>query len=257
MTKDSVGAIFMLTFELNAIIIASGVSIFSDFSINFSEVLCIKTEYISKEDLERIVKTHGDKIVVGYRRFKKVKKVSGYKKLEEIVSNHLSVITKAYLQEKEGYVAVVRFQIWPFLIFLILIGLIFIALQKPFKANIKEPEPFIDPEIPTIKEVETGTYEGKFISVPGYVKEEISSKYMELEVRNPEINDCIIVYELYYKNVLIGSSGDIYPGNKEKIEISEKLAYGIYDMRLIAKGYSLDKKTQYNSVSQKLELIIC
>ena len=56
---------------------------------------------------------------------------------------------------------------------------------------------------------------------------------------------------------MIGSSGDIYPGNKEKIEISEKLAYGIYDMRLIAKGYSLDKKTQYNSVSQKLELIIC
>ena len=220
-------------------------------------MLCIKTEYISKEDLERIVKTHGDKIVVGYRRFKKVKSVDGYKKLQELVSNHLSVISKAYGIENGGYVAVVRFQIWPVLILLALIGLIFIAWQKPFKANVIEPEPFIDPEIPTIKEVETGTYEGKFISVPGYVKEEISINYMELEVRNPEINDCVIVYELYYENLLIGSSGDIYPGNKGKIAICEKLAYGIYDMRLIARGYSLDKKVQYNSVSQKLELVIC
>ena len=220
-------------------------------------MLCIKTKYISKDDLEKIVKTHGDKIVVGYRRFKKVKMVDGYKKVEEIVSSHLSVITKAYRLENGGYVAVVRFQVWPILILLVLIGMIFLALQTPFKADIKEPEPFIDPEIPTIKEVETGVYEGKFISVPGYVREEVSSKYMSLEVRNPEINDCVIVYELYYDNLLIGSSGDIYPGNKGEIMICEKLAYGIYDMRLIARGYSLDKKEQYNCVSQKLELIVC
>lgn len=247
----------MLTFELRRFSSHQEYRYFPIFSISFSEVLCIKTEYISKEDLERIVKTHGDKIVVGYRRLKKVKAVDGYKKLEDIVSGHLSVITKAYSHENRGYVAVVRFQIWPIFILLILIGLIFLALQKPFKADIKEPEPFIDPEIPTIKEVETGTYEGKFMSVPGYVKEEISRKYMVLEVRNPEINDCVIVYELYHDNLLIGSSGDIYPGNKGEIEISEKLAYGIYDMRLIARGYSLDKKVQYNSLSQKLELIVC
>lgn len=247
----------MLTFELTRLSSHQEYRYFPIFSINFSEVLCIKTEYISKEDLERIVKTHGDKIVVGYRRFKKVKAVDGYKKLQDRVSSHLSVITKAYCHEKEGYVAVVRFQIWPILILLILIGLIFIGLQKPYKASTKEPVQFIDPEIPTIKEVETGTYEGKFLSVPGYVSEEISSKYMVLEVRNPEINDCIIVYELYYDNLLIGSSGDIFPGNKGTLEIGERLAYGIYDMKLIARGYSLDKKTQYNSVSQKLELIVC
>lgn len=247
----------MLTFELRRFSSHQEYRYFPIFSINFSEVLCIKTVYISKEDLERIVKTHGDKIVVGYRRFKKIKAVDGYKKLEEKVSGHLSVITKAYCLEDGGYVAVVRFQIWPILILLVLIGLVFLALQKPFKADIKEPEPFIDPEIPTIKEVESGTYEGKFMSVPGYVSEEISSNYMVLEVRNPEINDCIIVYELYYENLLIGSSGDIFPGNKGSLKIAKQLAYGIYDMRLIAKGYSLDKKKQYNSVSQKLELIIC
>lgn len=217
-------------------------------------MLCIKTEYISKEDLEKIVKTHGDKIVVGYRRFKKIKKVEGYKKIEGIVASHLSVITKAYRLEEGGYVAVVRFQLWPILAVLIVAGLVFIAVQRPYKANTREP--YIDPEIPTIKEVESGTYQGKLMSVPGYVRKEISRDCLELEVRNPEINDCIIVYELYYEDQLIGTSGEVYPGNKGKISF-DGFYVGIYDMKLMANGFSMDKKTVYNSVSQKVEIIIC
>ena len=203
------------------------------------------------------MKTHGDKIVVGYRRFRKIKTVEGYKKLEEIVARHLSVITKAYCQDDGGYIVVVRYQLWPIFAFIVLLWLIFIALQQPFKANTKVPMDYVNPEIPTIKEVETGEYQGKLMSVPGYVRKEISGDYLELEVRNPGINDCIIVYELFYDDRLIGSSGEVYPGNTGKISIKEGLPIGNYDMKLMAKGISMDKKTIYNSVSQKVEIIIC
>lgn len=219
-------------------------------------MLCIKREYISKSDLEKIIKTQGNEIVVGYCRFKRIKSIDGYKKAKEVISSHVSVITGAFRTDEGNYVLVVRFRLWPLWIILGLILAVFIVMKKPFKAEVREPVDYVNPELPTIIDDGETEYEGKLMSVPGYIKIEVSSNNKVLELRNPAINECILVYELFLEDRLIGRSNYIYPGNNASVNVSEIPESGTYEVKLLARGFSMDKKTEYNSVSQKIEIKI-
>ena len=61
---------------------------------------------------------------------------------------------------------------------------------------------------------------------------------------------------LVLEDRLIGRSNYIYPGNNASVNVSEIPESGTYEVKLLARGFSMDKKTEYNSVSQKIEIKI-
>jgi hypothetical protein len=74
-----------------------------------------------------------------------------------------------------------------------------------------------------------------------------------LELRNPIKNNCTLVYEIIYDEELIGTSGYIYPGQSQmvELELGEQTEAG--EIQIIAKGYSLDKKDEYSSLLQRVQ----
>ena len=88
-----------------------------------------KNNDISVDTLKELVKTHGDGIVTGYVRFKKVKDCKGYKDAEDKASLKLSHIVGGRLLPGNRYAAVIRFKA----IFFILLV---IALTNDTIANI-------------------------------------------------------------------------------------------------------------------------
>lgn len=211
-----------------------------------------KSNDISIEDLEKIIKVSGDKIVTGYIRFKKIKPVKGYQEARKRAAAHFSKITKARPLGNNQYVVVVRFYLIIFLIPLLLLGLIFSILQMSTKAVEKEFPQYILTQEPTIKEAES--YMGMYISVPGFTGLNTDCSNPQISVYNPVDNQCKIMFEVYYDNRKIGASSQIIPGEGELVFLNEVLHEGIYDIEIIARGYSMDGETSYNSVSQHIEL---
>ena len=111
---------------------------------------------------------------------------------------------------------------------------------------------YIDPEIPTVKVVED--YEGRYISVPGIKAVCVEKEAPLIWVNNPAINDCALLYQVYYQEELIGESGYVYPGQKESVNLKLPAQKDVREVMVIAKGYSLDKKEEYNSLRQKVEV---
>ena len=215
--------------------------------------MCISTSRISKKSLESIVKVSGDKVVTGYVRFKKIKSIDGYKKACERASNHLSVIQGGIVLANGTYVVKVRYRGIIFLLPL-LIGLIFLLIGScSYQGKEIESPSYIDPEIPTVKVVED--YEGKYISVPGIKAVCVEKEEPKICLTNPEINDCTLLYQVYFQEILIGESGYIYPGQKESVNLKIPAEKEVCEIVVIARGYSLDKKTEYNSLKQKVEVI--
>lgn len=211
-----------------------------------------KSRDISIEDLEKIIKVSGDKIVTGYIRFKKVKPVNGYDEARKRAVLHFSVVSKAREIENNQYAVVVRFHPLLFIIPLIILGLIFAILQISTQAIEKEVPEYIPTQEPTIKEAES--YVGMYISVPGFTKMDTSKDKPEIQVYNPSDNSCALLFEIYYDNQKIGESTLIIPGEMEIVPIKRLSFTGRYDIEIVAKGFSLEGDVAYNSVSQKIEL---
>lgn len=216
------------------------------------EVMCINTSEISKKSLESIVKVSGDRIVTGYKRFKKVKAIEGYKKACERAAMHLSVISGGISLQGGTYAVKVRFRLIVFLI-PILIGLLFLFIGRlNYMAKERDIPEYVNPEIPTVKVVED--YEGLYISIPGIRSSVVSKTSPQMEVYNPISNNCALVYEVFFKEEVIGKSGSIYPGQKESIALAIPFMEGCYEVKVVTKGISLDGKTEYNSLFQTVEL---
>ena len=216
------------------------------------EVVYIRSSEISKKSLESIVKVSGDKIVTGYVRFKKIKSICGYKKACERAGNHLSVITGGRKLENGTYVVKVRYRGIVFLLPL-LIGLIFLLIGScSYQGKEREIPSYVDPEIPTVKVVED--YEGRYISVPGIKAVCVEKEMPLIWLTNPAINDCTLLYQVYFQDELIGESGYVYPGQEEAVEIKIPVKESVYEITVVAKGYSLDKKVEYNSLRQKVKV---
>lgn len=214
------------------------------------EVVCINTSEISKKSLESIVKTSGDGIVTGYVRFKKIKPIEGYQKACERARIHLSKITGARRLKDGTYALVVRFRLIVFII-PVLIGLLFWLIGRlTYKAEELPPKEYINPEQPTVIVAEE--YVGKYISVPGIRETMVTADIPQMELYNPAINDCTLLYKVFYEEAQIGQSGYIYPGQKELVTLNLPENKGVYEVKVIAKGYSFDRKTAYNSLVQKV-----
>lgn len=215
------------------------------------EVMYISTSEISKKSLESIIKTSGDRVVTGYVRFKKVHPMEGYKKACEVARKHFSKITKGRLLENGTYAVVVRFKLIVFIIPLV-IGLLFFMLgQVNYKAKEIIQEETNPPELPTV--IIAKDYEGMYIDIPGIKALKISRDNPVLELRNPIKNNCTLVYEIIYDEEVIGTSGYIYPGQSQmvELELGEQTEAG--EIQIIAKGYSLDKKDEYSSLLQRVQ----
>lgn len=211
-----------------------------------------KSKDISIEDLEKIIKVSGDKIVSGYIRFKKVKPVKGYQEARKRAAAHLSKITKARPLGNNQYAVVVRLYLIIFLIPLVLLALIFLILQMSTKAVEKEFPEYILTQEATIKETES--YMGMYMSVPGFTGVDTSCDNPQISVYNPVNNQCKLMFEVYYGDSKIGESSRIIPGEEENVFLSKVSHAGIYDIQIIARGYSMDGETAYNSVSQQIKL---
>lgn len=167
---------------------------------------------------------------------------------------HFSKITKARLSGNNQYAVIVRFHPIIFIIPILLLGLIFAILQISTQAIEKEPPEYIPTQEPTVKEAES--YVGMYISVPGFTKMEVSRGKPEIQVYNPSDNICALLFEIYHDNHKIGESGLILPGDKDMISIDKLSFTGRYEIEVVAKGFSLEGDTAYNSVSQKIELYV-
>ena len=214
--------------------------------------MCIRASEISKKSLESIVKVSGDKIVTGYVRFKRIKSIDGYKKACERARNHLSVVCGGRKLENGTYAVKVRYRVIIFVIPL-LIGFVFLLIGScSYQGKEREFPSYIDPEIPTVKVVED--YEGRYISVPGIKAVCVDKEAPFIWLTNPATNDCTILYQVYFQEELIGESGYIFPGQNESVSIKIPDQKEVSEIIVVAKGYSLNKKVEYNSLRQKVEV---
>ncbi len=223
------------------------------------EVLLIAqtTKDISIDMLKKLIKVSGDKIVTGYVRFKKIKPCKGYKEAKKKALWHLSRVYKARPNEDGSYAAVIRFN-WIFIIIPLLVFLIFIniMMQRP-KAKIREEiqTPFyIDPE--SVIEDYSNNITELYINVPGFSDINMDESNHIMSLYNPEENEAILQYEIYIQNQLVESTEGILPGMDVEINFYERLSKGMYKMKIITKACSLNGETEYNSVSQTIQLTV-
>lgn len=217
------------------------------------------TSDISRESLEKIIKVSGEEVVTGYTRFRKIKPVKDYKEAQKRAYRHFSKIIKGRKLENGKYAVVVRFRLIIFIL-PIIIGVLFWGLwQINTKALEKESETqYIYPEIPTINVVETedNLDNSFYISVPGIVSETIEYSNPEIVLYNPDGNQCSLLYEAYYGDYLLGKSNLILPGEEGKINLGKVPQSGVFFIDIVAKGFSINGKIAYNSVSQHVQITV-
>lgn len=162
----------------------------------------------------------------------------------------MSVIQGGRKLENGTYVVKVRYRIIVFFIPLI-VGLIFTLIGScSYQGKEREVPSYIDPEIPTVKVVDD--YEGRYISVPGIKAVCVKKEGPLIELTNPAMNDCTLLYQVYFEKELIGESGYIYPGQKESVAFKLPKEKDVEEIIVVAKGYSLDKRVEYNSLRQRV-----
>ena len=211
------------------------------------------------EDLEKLVKVMGDGCVTGYVRFKKIKEVKGYDDAGKRAAKHLSKIKAGRPMDNGRYAAVVRFRLILLIIPFVALGLWAAFFWNRTNARVKEPvKREYETEIIQIAETDApdntdnNEYSNLYITVPGYTHCTVSSSNTALAVKNPAGNECMMQYVIYVGNNVIGESDLLSPGETGRVEIYWELTTGEYDGVLVTLSYSMDGKTQFNSVNQDL-----
>ncbi len=205
------------------------------------------------------MKARGDDCVAGYVRFRKIKPCKGYKDAENKAALRLSKITAGRPLEDGKYAAVVRFRLLPFLIpaaaFLLVLGILKGITADAMVREEETSEYVLEPEPQPVTERSTeNIYAGLYISVPGYTDCGISAGQRGLTLYNPPENECLLQYSIYIRDSLVASTGRLEAGEYESVDFYDRLAPGRYTAELIAKAYSRDGKTEFNSVSQQIIL---
>ena len=197
--------------------------------------------------------------MTGYVRFRKIKPCKGYKDAENKAALRLSKITAGRLLENGKYAAVVRFRLLPFLIpaaaFLLVLGILKGITADAMVREEETSEYIFEPEPEPVTERGTeNIYAGLYISVPGYTDCVLSEGQRGLSLFNPPENECLLQYSIYIRDSLVASTGLLEAGEYGSVDFYDRLAPGRYTAELIAKAYSRDGKTEFNSVSQQITL---
>lgn len=216
-----------------------------------------KTGDISVNTLEELVKTHGDGIVTGYVRFKKIKKCKGYKDAGNKAAVRLSKIKGGRLISENEYAAVIRFRWIILLLLLLLTVLLFFLLKTKIKAKIREEETTgiletIEETI-TKPEQDDKVFIPETMDIPGFSDITVSSDSKNIVLYNPMNNKCMLGYRIISGSVCIYESGMIMPGEFETADIYNSLNKGVYRIKILTTGYTSDGK-ELNSVSQSVIL---
>lgn len=172
---------------------------------------------------------------------------------------HLSKIKAGRPLADGGYAAVVRFRLLPFLIPLAVILMAFVIVRSISpKASVKEEETTEHIIMPEPESATAGIlqneYAGLYISIPGYTDFRVSAAERGLVLYNPPDNRCLLQYQIYIQDEPVASTGKLEAGASETLDFYDRLSAGIYTVTLIARAYSQDGKTEFNTVSQQITL---
>lgn len=208
---------------------------------------------ISVNTLEELVKTHGDKIVTGFVRFKKVKKCKGYDSARDAALIRFSKISGGRMIGENEYAAVISLR-WLLLFILLILALLIWGLLKiKPKAQIRDPE--TTGIIETIAEYETDTEETRpdTMDIPGFCDMHLSEENREIVLYNPQSNNCKLLYQFIVGDNCFYKSSMLKPGDMTFANIYDSLHRGVYRMEIVTTGIG-DNEEQLNSVSQTIIL---
>lgn len=212
-----------------------------------------KTGDISVDTLEELVKTHGDGIVTGYVRFKKIKRCKGYKDAGNKAAVRLSKIKGGRLISGNEYAAVIRFR-WIILLFLLMLTVLLFCLWKT-KPKAKVREEATSGIVETIQETEQedAGFVPETMDIPGFSDMTVSPDSENIVLYNPMNNGCMLGYRIISGSAYIYESGMIKPGEFETADIYNRLNKGVYRIKILTTGYTIDGE-ELNSVSQSVIL---
>ena len=202
-----------------------------------------KKNDISADTLKELVKTHGDGLVTGYVRYKKVKACNGFKDAEDKASIKLSHIVAGRRLENNRYAAVIRFKAIFFVILFLCMLPVATLWRRDIPANVRESETSSIP-------VNLNT-----MDIPGYSDISMSKNSDGIILFNPENNPCGLEFYIYSGDKLVFKSGVLVPGKEERADIYNKFEPGIYEIQIITVGVTEDNE-KLNSVSQIIKLEI-
>lgn len=209
--------------------------------------------------LEKLVESSGDDIVEGIVRYRKVKECKGYKEAKKKACFRISGITGGRILETGGYAAVISYRwifiVIPLVILLLLLGLFYSISTRGREQQQVETEYYIEPES-TIYIAGENNKDVLYIDIPGFSDIEMTSDNHMLSFYNPSENECVLQYYIYVQDILVKTTDYIAQGEEELVDIYEMLGKGIHRMKIITKGFSEDKETEYNSVLQEIELTV-
>lgn len=218
-----------------------------------------KTGDISVDTLEELVKTHGDGIVTGYVRFKKIKSCKGYKDAGNKAAVRLSKIKGGRRISGNEYAAVIRFRWIIILLFFLLLSLLFLFFRIKTKAKIREEETtgIVETIAETVIQTEADTeiFIPDTMDIPGFSDISVSSENQNIVLYNPKDNKCMLGYRITSGSLCIYESEKIMPGKIETADIYNSLDKGIYRVKILTTGYTLDGK-ELNSVSQSVIIYV-
>lgn len=212
------------------------------------------------------MKNKGDECVKGFVRFRKVKPCKGFKDAEHKASARLSKIYAGRLQEDGSYAAVIRFRLIIWLIPLILILALLISLAiKSSNAGAKEREtetqaeyhrvlPVPDVTVPEPADGEN-RYEGLYIDIPGYCDCAVDGSNRGIMTYNPENNMCVMKYEFFTEGTMIAQTDIMAAGMAEYVDIYDAIQEGKNTVTVQTKSFSEDRRTEFSSVTQTIEIV--
>lgn len=205
---------------------------------------------ISVDTLEELVRTNGDGIVIGYVRFKNIKKCTGYKDAKDKAFMRLSRIKGGRRISENEYAAIIRFR-WIILVFFLAIFLLFFGIFKNVtKAKVR---PYV-PELP-METIETTSdnatlFIPETMDIPGFSDLTLDEDE-KIMVYNPNRNKCFLSYRFYVGDRCIFESECIKPGEVREADIRKILIKGVYRIKIVTTGHGLNGET-LNSVCQEI-----
>lgn len=202
--------------------------------------------------------------------------------------SHLFLKTIGYAEVGENrYVRLVRHTLWPLLLLLLLIGLIFLGLHFCSK------DTPADQWIPGKENAETITEEQKGTpaippnySYPNFQDRTITAKDKEIKLYNPKFNETGVqyylnedgtdvkrnaagepvtsiptsslwlAYELTEEGKTIVKTDYIKPGEQKAVDLYSKLSAGKHKINIHVSGYCFDDETQCTSYDNEITVMV-
>lgn len=211
---------------------------------------------ISLEQIEELVNTSGDQVVTGFYRRRRIRPCSGYRQAKRRAILQLSA-PKGGILFDDGTCAVhIRFKWLIWLVPFSILAMIFMMSNittKGIELPTKELASMIYPEAGSATQ-ETSSNINLSIQVPGFSDLFFNQSNHRILLYNPKDNQCLMQYQIYIQEELVYQTILLEPEEREEGDFYQRLTTGEYQLTIIARGYSLDQNTVYNSVKQNIRL---